>query len=648
MGPVVMKDAIVTLTTPFGDGTLVLESCSGQEALSEPFVYSISAYSEDNALAFDTIIGKDITVGVGLPDGSATRNINGVVTRFSMGQSTAEATHYHMEVRPWLWLLGLQADCAVFQNMSVPDIVKQVCSDAGFTDVEDKLSGSYSAREYVVQYNETALAFVSRLMEEAGMFYFFTHTANAHTLVLADSGDALEECPQAATLEFQPKNTSVVPASQVADVSLEQCSVTGTFAVGDYNFTTPETDLTASAPGGNARTVYEYPTGHTVKDDGESLAGMRLDALEAEQCVLSASSPASGLHPGGTMTIEGHDRNDINAKWLVTSVALTASKMRYSSTFTAIPATATYRPRRRHPRPSVPGPLTALVVGKDGEEIWTDEYGRVKVQFYWDRVGEKNEKSSCWVRVAQPWAGKGYGAVFLPRIGHEVVVSFIDGDPDRPLVTGCVYNATQTLPYDLPANATRTLIKTNSSKDAEGSNELRFEDKAGEEEVYIHAQKDMNTVVENARTTTIKTADDTVSLEQGNRTFTVEQGTETHSVKGTRDITVEGDETRSNSANYDATTEGDHSLSVQGALSTSCDGAETHTANDTRDITVGGAETRTNNADYSITTSGNYTLTVQGNLTIDVTGTFSIKSSSSGTIDGGGQLQVKGGMVQIN
>uniref|UniRef100_UPI0012EC0337 type VI secretion system Vgr family protein n=1 Tax=Maridesulfovibrio zosterae TaxID=82171 RepID=UPI0012EC0337 len=545
---------------------VTLDSITGQESLSEPFSYSISAHSKDNALDFKSIVGKDVSVAIQLPDGKSDRYINGVVTRFTMSLSTVEATHYTLELRPWLWLMSMQADCAVFQNMSVPDIVKKVCNDAGYTDISDKLTGSYDPREYTVQYNETAFAFVSRLMEEEGIFYFFTHTANAHTMVLADSAETFADCEQADSLTFHAKNVSNIPAKQITDVSLSQRSITGKYGTGDYNFETPDTDLTSTAAGENSRMIYEYPAGYTVKSTGETIAGRRLDGLEANEKVLSASSPASGLCAGGIFTVTKHDRRDINAKWAVTALSISASTEYCRYGVTAIPAETKYRPVSSFPKPRVPGPLTAVVTGKAGEEIWTDKYGRIKVHFFWDRQGKKDENSSCWVRVAQPWAGKAYGALFLPRIGHEVVVSFINGDPDKPLVTGAVYNANQTVPYTLPDNATRTVIKTNSSKDAQGSNELRFEDKAGEEEVFIHAQKDMNTTIENERTTTIKKADDTLTLEKGNRSLDIQKGTETHHVKGTRSVTVEDAETRTNKADYTATVDGDYNLTVKGAM----------------------------------------------------------------------------------
>ncbi len=638
---------ITTLTTPLGKDKLTLDSITGQESLSEPFSYSISAHSKDNALDFKSIVGKEVSVSIQLPDGKSDRYINGVVTRFTMGLSTVEATHYTLELRPWLWLMSLQADCAVFQNMSVPDIVKKVCNDTGYTDISDKLSGSYAQREYTVQYNETAFAFVSRLMEEEGIFYFFTHTSSAHTMVLADSPNNFTDCKQASSLEFHAKNSSNIPAKQITDVSLSQTSITGKYGTGDYNFETPDTDLTASAAGTNSRMIYEYPAGYTVKNTGETIAGRRLDALEAIEKRLYASSPASGLCTGGTFTVSKHDRRDINTKWTVMTLSISASPEHCKYGITAIPANTKFRPPRTVSKPKVPGPLTAIVTGKAGEEIWTDKYGRIKVQFFWDRLGKKDEKSSCWIRVAQPWAGKAYGALFLPRIGHEVVISFIDGDPDRPLVTGAVYNANQTVPYTLPDNATRTVIKTNSSKNAQGSNELRFEDKAGEEELFMHAQKDMNTTVENSRTTTIKKENDTLTLEEGNRSLDIQKGTETHHVKGTRSVTVEDAETRNNKANYTATVDGDYNLTVKGAMTIKVSGDITISSDGNvtvkagQNMTVKGGQNLNTEAGMSATHKASTSITVQG-------ASFSVKGDASGEVNGGGALTVKGGMVSIN
>jgi type VI secretion system secreted protein VgrG len=309
----------------------------------------------------------------------------------------------------------------------------------------------------------------------------------------------------------------------------------------------------------------------------------------------------------------------------------------YSNSFDAFPATATYRPPLATPRPHISGSQTALVVGKSGEEIWTDQYGRIKVKFSWDQSTPKDETSSCWVRVSTPWAGKQWGSIQIPRIGQEVVVSFLEGNPDRPLITGSVYNASETVPYTLPDNQTRSTFKSNSSKGGNGFNEICFEDKAGSEEIFIQAQKDMNVVVLNDSTATI-TKDETIT------------------VKGKRTMTVTGDEAHTNQANFSSTITKDETVTVKGK----------------RTMTVTGNEAHTNQADFSSTVSGNFSLKVSGNLTIEASGSVSIKAgttftnkagtdmtndagttltnkaAASQTVDGGGMLTVKGGMVKIN
>jgi type VI secretion system secreted protein VgrG len=341
-------------------------------------------------------------------------------------------------------------------------------------------------------------------------------------------------------------------------------------------------------------------------------------------------------------------------------------RLQYRNTFQAFPSSASFRPLRVTPKPRIYGTQTAIVTGKSGEEIWTDQYGRIKVQFHWDQLGQNDENSSCWIRVAQGWAGKNWGAIFLPRIGQEVVVSFLEGDPDRPLVTGAVYNGQQPVPYTLPDEQTKSTVKSNSSKGGNGFNEIRLEDKAGSEELYLHAQKDMTidvlndqtTTITNNRTVTIQEKDDSLTVTKGNRAVTVSQGNETLTVS-----------------------QGDRTVAVS-------QGKETHSVQSTRDVTVTGNETHTNKADFSQTVSGNYTLKVTGTLTIQATGdltlktdgaltvqsgtsmtvksgtdltassgtglslsggtTMEIKGSASGTVDGGGMLTVKGGMVKIN
>jgi type VI secretion system secreted protein VgrG len=406
----------------------------------------------------------------------------------------------------------------MFQDMSVPDIVKEVCGAYGGAAALSvtALSGEYPALPYCVQYRETDFDFVCRLLEGAGIYFYFTHEADKHTMVLADSYAAHQPIAGYTALKF----ARAARRGEWAEESVARWSSAGAIAsskvvLQDFDFEKAAGSRsggllsTATIAAGFDQTSYEmfdYPGDYNVAADGNVLARARIESMHGQCEQIAASTDARGLYPGGLFTLADHPREDQNRAYLVTSAQYEVSGNDYASggggfgfscRIGAIGKEHPYRPLPTVARPRVYGPQTAIVVGKAGEEIWTDKYGRIKVQFHWDRAGADDENSSCWVRVAQGWAGKGWGAMAVPRIGMEVVVSFLEGDPDRPLVTGCVYNSDTMPPYELPANQTRSTVKSQSSKGGEGFNELRFEDKKGAEEVYMHAERDFLRVVKN-------------------------------------------------------------------------------------------------------------------------------------------------------
>ncbi len=635
------------VTTPFSD-VLVARSFRGEEGVSTPFRFTLELVSDNSGLDFKTVVGQGVTVTLARA-GGGTRTFHGVCTRFVQGATQAGLTTYHAELRPWLWMLTLSADCRIFQNQTVPDIVQAVFGDLGFADHRSALSGSYEPLEYCVQYRETAFAFVSRLMEEAGISYFFEHAAGKHTLVLADDAGAFAACPEGATARYAGSTTQAEMEDVVGHCSLEHRVTTGKLALDDFNFETPATDLTASVDGqaGSLR-VYDYPGGFRAKSGGEAVARLRIEAAEATAAVLTGEGGCRAFTSGYTFTLAGHDRADVNQAYLLLSVVHTADQSGYGNRFEAIPASVPFRPPLVTPRPRIAGAQTAIVVGKSGEEVYTDQYGRVKVQFHWDQVGKSDETSSCWVRVAQGWAGKGWGSLFLPRVGMEVVVSFLEGDPDQPIVSGCVYNAQQTVPYALPANGTRSTFRSSSSKGGSGANEIRMEDKADSEELFIQAQKDMNVTVLNdcawtitqLHKVTVSEGDETLEVTKGNRTRTVAAGDDAVTVsKGKRTVTVaEGDETLTVS-------KGNRTVAVS-------TGNETHTVKGTRSVSVTGDETHKNSGAFKQQTGSGYTLKVTGDITIEATGSITLKAGSgltlkagqSASLEGGQAVAIKGGM----
>ncbi len=455
-----------------------------------------------------------MTISLRQPDESY-RYLNGVISRFAQQATEERFTSYSAEMVPWLWFLTRNADCRIFQNKSIPDIITEVFNGLGFNDYTNSLQGSYDPREYCVQYRESDFNFVSRLMEEYGIFYFFKHEQGKHTLVLADASTAHSPCPGQSSVRYI--TVSGGPQEDViTEWQIEQELRTGKYSLEDYNFQTPSTNLMVNEPtvdevGGNSKfDTYDYPGEYLTKGAGESLARVRMQEEEAEHLVAHGMSQCRMFVSGYKFTLEEHPRKDMNTDYVLTEIqhnavtdAYPSSRAgegeSYSNTFKCIPLSVPFRPLRITPRPTVKGLQPAVVTGPSGEEIYSDKYGRVKVQFFWDRLGKKIEYSSCWIRVSQPWAGKNWGAVFLPRIGQEVIVDFLESDPDQPLITGRVYNAEQMPPYTLPDMQTRSTIQSRSSKGGgpPNYNEIRFEDLKGSEQIFVNAEKDMDHRVEN-------------------------------------------------------------------------------------------------------------------------------------------------------
>jgi type VI secretion system secreted protein VgrG len=508
---------LIAIDTPLGKDVLLLRGFGGHEGISRLFSFTAEFLSEKHSISYKDIVGKKVTVTLLLPNNS-TRYWNGFVSRFTSLGRDASFSYYRAEIVPWFWFLTRTADCRIFQQKTIPDIIKQVFNFYGFQDFQDRTQASYPQREYVVQYRETAYNFVSRLMEEYGIFYFFEHDQSSHKLIFADKPQVHKNCPVQHKVRFNysPGGTSLnedVVQSWGADEELR----TGKYALTDYNFQTPSTSLMANIQtvaeiGGNTKyEIYDYPGIHINKSEGDMLIKIRMEEEEAVHHEVAASSNCRSFAPGYKFTLEGHARQDMNGDYLLTEVTHSASISRtfseggevgreesYNNQITCIPISVPFRPQRLTPKPFVQGPQTAVVVGPSGEEIYSDKFSRVKIQFFWDRVGKKDENSSCWVRVSQPWAGKNWGAINVPRIGQEVIVEFLEGDPDRPIITGRVYNADQMPPYTLPDNQTRTTFMSRSTKNGGSSNynELRFEDKKGDEQIFMNAEKDMDLRVE--------------------------------------------------------------------------------------------------------------------------------------------------------
>ncbi|HEX8391403.1 MAG TPA: type VI secretion system tip protein TssI/VgrG [Longimicrobium sp.] len=620
--------AALTVHSTLGADVLIPDRVTGREAVSEPFGYEVELHSEDAAVDFSGIVGKSLSVALGRP-GQDPRWIDGVVTRFGQGATSVRGTRYRAELRPWLWLLTLRATCRIFQNKSVPEIL-----DTLFTGhpVRVALSGAYAKREFCVQYRESDFDFASRLMEEEGIWYFFEHKQGAHTLVLADDPGQSPDCAGLGAARVARSERDREMDDTVLTCTVEQGLATRRVILGDYNFETPAATLRADSGGQDGGfVVYDYPGGFAGKDAGDRNARLRAEAAESGAARLRGTSTCRAFCAGHRFSLSGHDRPGADGAYLLLAVESDATQDAASNRFEAVEATVPPRPARRTPQPVIPGTQTAVVVGKSGEEIWTDSYGRVKVRFHWDRDSAGDETSSCWVRVAQGWAGKGWGAFVLPRVGQEVVVTFLEGDPDRPLVTGCVYNAAQTVPYGLPDAQTRTTLRSSSSPGGDGFNEIRLEDEKDKEELYLHAQRDLMVEVVRNRTVTLAEGDDALTVTKGSRTVAVEKD-ETTTIKGKRAVTVTGDETHTNEAKFTHDSGGDYVLSVTGNLTIKASGS----------ITLEAGTSLASSAGTSLSVKGGTSLSAEAGTTLTAKGSASAEVSSSGI------TSVKGSLVKLN
>ncbi len=527
--PHTQEGRLISIDTPLGTDKLLLVGFSGHEAMSRLFSFHLDLIAEpepdDPPIDFTQIVGQSVTISVNQHDDTA-RYFNGVVSHFAMTGLEGTYTRYEMQVVPKLWTLTRYSNCKIFHNKDAVEIITAVFNARGFSDFDFSTTAAYPKLEYCVQYRETDFNFVSRLMEQYGMFYYFEHSDGGHTMKILDSETSISPCPKQDSAEFNLVTGGLDDADVVNAWSLEQDWKSGKITHTDYNFKTPSANLAATestiySVGGNADfEIYDYPGEYVVRNDGTFLAKIRMEEEEAGHLVAHASSVCRAFTSGYKFGLTGHPQNAYNASYILTEIQHIASVASgyglgsmgtdsYSNHFTCITDSTKFRPARLSPKPWVQGPQTAVVVGKssdqdspnddsvggDGEEIWVDKYGRVLVLFPWDR----EKACSCWVRVSQDWAGQGWGMINIPRVGQEVIVSFLEGDPDRPLITGRVYNESQKVPYELPANGTRTTFKTHSTTGGgdDNYNELRFEDKMGSEQVFVHAEKDYDTRVKN-------------------------------------------------------------------------------------------------------------------------------------------------------
>jgi type VI secretion system secreted protein VgrG len=647
----------IWVTTSLDDGVIALERMDGHETLGQPFSYDLSLLSTDWNIDLSTLLGKPMTVHVKLPAGG-TRHFNGIVTRATRLDVEDRYARYAVTLQPWLALLDFQSDCRIYQNISIPNIVKEVFRRADFSDFEDSLDETYNELEYVVQYRESDFNFVSRLMQHAGIYYFFKHVEDKHTLVLADSQGAHDTVDDYEEVEFRPqKETSRGETEHLSSWVVAQQIRSGGYAATDFDFKAPRTALLSalSQPQKYAHAeteLFEYPGDFLKKDDGDAQVKRRLEERQYEYEMVQASGDVRGLGSGDLFTLIDYPRDDQNKEYLVVGAAYNIHVGDYASdgvgddefrgSLKLLDSKTPFRPAIRAAKHRVEGPQTAIVVGPSGDEIHTDNYGRVMVQFHWDRYGMSDERSSCWVRVSQAWAGAKWGAMHIPRIGQEVIVDFLEGDPDRPIITGRVYNADNMPPYDLPANKTQSGIKSRSTMGGAPSNfnEIRFEDKKGAELVNVQAEKDLTSLVKhdedrnvgNDRTTEIG-HDETITV-GNNRTETVTKQ-ESITIGGDRQESVGKSETVSIGTTRALTVGSDETIQVGGKRTDSVAKDETTTVGGNQNLNVG--------KNQSVSVGGGLTLSVAKDDNVSVTGNLTVSVGKGESRDIGKKLTVTAG-----
>ncbi len=681
---------LVEATTPLAHDALMFLEMTGAEALSTLFEFRVTFASEQKSADPKAVLGKDMTLALETENDGPKRYFNGLCTRFEFVGRNMRYHYFEARLQPWLWLASRRSDSKIFQQMQVPDIIESVLKKYGFPVIR-RLSGSYRVWDYCVQYHETDLNFVSRLMEHEGIYYFFEHAAGKHSLILCDGAASHSSLAGRSTIKYYGYDAGTVPTEEhIYGWRPRQEIDPGQYITSDYDFERPKANLQTKQlhPVGHTHDAWEryaWPGGYTDVGDGENYARARIEALQAEQVRATGEATVRTAAPGYLFNLTRCPLADQNGQHLIVGVnyrlrnndyetyalrprnrknmavakpkatagsksskapaksAIDSSKDEDTDDVSALwnftlltqPAKLAYRAQRLTPKPKSHGPQVAVVVGPSGEEIYTDKYGRIKVQFPWDRYGTNNENSSCWMRVSHPWAGSNYGAIHIPRIGQEVIVDHIDGDPDYPIITGRVYNADQMPPWSLPDNKTQSGILTRSSKDgAPGAgmkaatgdaNAIRFEDLKGKEQLWFHAQKDQLTEVENDEDKWVgrdrrKTIDrDELNHIRRDRTETVDRN-ETITVHGQRDEEVDKNETITIHQNRTERVDLNEKISIGLNRNEDVGISETISIGANRSVTIGGFKTETVAMAKALTIGLGYQTTVGAMMNTTVGG----------------------------
>ena len=640
----------------------MINRLTATEELSALFEYEVELLHEEESPGFEAtpvdvkkLLGQAVGITINQRDGTE-RNLSGMINHFSQGHRDIRFSYYYATIVPYVWLLTQISQSRIFQHKSVPDILKIVF--AGF-EVSYELQAVYEPRNYCVQYGESDWDFASRLMEEEGIYYYFDHTDGKNKMIVADTPQSHRDCPSKSEIPFAVKVTAEEDfITSIKKWQNDHQLQSGKVSLWDYHFQVPSKKLDVTKPtifsvaDNEKLEVYEFPGGYARKfddidrgggerqdvtkvfQDNRKIIDVAMQALDSQYRVISGSSDCSALTAGYRFKFFNHPTADQNQQYVITSVTHEAEQnptyttdddieKPYNNSFTCIAygsGAPPFRPVKKTRKPTIQGSQTAFVVGPSGEEIFTDKFGRVKVQFHWDREAQSDPDSSCWVRVSQAWAGNGWGAMFIPRIGMEVVVHFLEGDPDQPIITGCVYNPAMMPPYKLPDHKTKMTIKSNSSKGGGGFNEIRFEDKKGSEQIFMHGQKDQDIRIKNTRREYI-----------GNDRHLIVYRDKREQVKRDKHIIVERDVIEK--------IERDYHLKVEGKVATKTTGSISNE--------VGQGVTEEVGANYSCKAGGIYTIKAP-TIVLDAETAITLKVGGNFVTVNSAGVQINGTMVLIN
>jgi len=668
------------LHSPLGD-KLGIQYFKGEEEVGRLFEYRLELVSTDPELDFDKIVGQRISIEMDLQQGQ--RFFDGFVTEFRFLSIDERWARYEATVRPWFWFLTRTSDCRIFQIdqggiKNVPDIIKSVFNDHGMADVDYRLNGSYRDWDYCAQYRETDFNFLCRLMEQEGIYFFFEHEKGKHTLVLADDSSAHNPFPDHAKLPYDasPIGVRKEQVDHLQSLTVSQSILPGKFAVNDFDFEKPKVGLLAKVDRAYGHSyeigdpeIYDYPGEYKQQADGDNYIKRRMEEAHCQHERIQAAGPCRVLSPGCIVTLEDHPRADQNRDYLVVSARYSfwnggfesrnsSAEQPYFSDVELLDKKHVFRSARVTPKPIVQGCQTAMVVGPSSEEIYCDKYGRVKVQFHWDRYGQNDENSSCWIRVSQAWAGKEWGSMHIPRIGQEVIVSYLEGDPDQPIITGRVYNADSMPIWGLPGSKTQSGIVSRSTPGGGPSNynEVRMEDSKGSELLSIQAEKDETILVKNNKQETVGN-NETISIgndrteDVGHDETRTVGNNETVTIMNSRTDTVAVDETRTvsnnrtrNVANNEVVTVGvtrTHTVGVNEAITVG--GAQEFTVGGIQSFSVGGMQETSVGASRSVEVMGGQSEEIGGALNTEVGADWAIDVGSDYAAKAGKKINIEAG-----